>query len=73
MLNSAIDSNLREKYLWLKKKTEKAVEYLQQIKELYDEEKEQTLKQEMALFHEKMKVFQHLPEQQVDGNIEGNR
>ena len=72
MLNSTIDSNLRDKYLWLKKKTEKAVEYLQQVKELYDKEKKEIFDQQTTLFNEKMKIFQSTPDPQVDGNREEN-
>ena len=57
MLNSVTDSNLRDKYLWLKHKTEQSIEHMGQVKELYDKEQEEKREKEFLLYNERMKIY----------------
>ena len=57
MLNKAIDSNLREKYLWLKKNVDLSVSQMSQVKELYEKELEIQRDKEFEDYNRRFKVF----------------
>lgn len=57
MLNKTIDSNLREKYLWLKKKVDISVSQMSQVKELYDKELEVQRERKTNEYNQRFKVF----------------
>lgn len=57
MLNKAIDSDLREKYLWLKRTIEKSVDHLGQLKDLYAKEEQERREAEIDDYNARMLIY----------------
>jgi hypothetical protein len=58
MLNKAVDSNLRDKYIWLKKQIDKSIERHINLRNLYKQEEESNSKAQMVSFNARFKVYE---------------
>lgn len=56
-LNKEIDSNLREKYIWLKKKVEKSIPIFSSVNEVYKKREQEKSEKETKEYNEKFKIF----------------
>lgn len=58
-LNKEIDFSLREKYIWLQKKLEEAIECMSQVKMLYTQKEEKRKQLEIQQYNERFKIYSH--------------
>lgn len=57
MLNKAIDNDLRDKYLWLKRTIEKSLDHFGQLKEIYAKEEQERREAEIDDYNERMLIY----------------
>ncbi len=65
MLNKAVDSSLREKYLWLKRTIEKSLDHFGQLKDMYIKEEQERREAEFAEYNERMLIYSEIPSPKV--------
>jgi hypothetical protein len=57
MLNKAVDSSLRDKYIWLKKQIDKSIERYINLRNLYRQEEESNSQAQMVSFNARFEVY----------------
>lgn len=67
MLNKAIDSDLREKYLWLKRTIEKSLDHFGQLKEMYAKEEQDRREAEIDDYNTRMLIYTEMTSPKVVG------